>query len=630
MIQCPQCKHENDDRDRRPRRCEECGADLQAIQATSSPALEQAEIESQVPVDVDKSPAPEAVPFQEQMEEALEDGIVDREEFQELKQADHSGPVSEDPISEATLTPNEMVFLEKAREAWADDKLTVEEVKELAQLKDSLEISDVRVSELHSIAMESSGSAEMDDADPDESVSGTRPRLTLGINVNQFYMEGFKGILDLKLENGGLDDIGSVKVEVSSDLLTQTGTWNCRLSSGRAVYKKFQVRADLAGIELIEFRIAAHAGDQVHAYWTETDIPVFERTQDLRNISIQADNIVGVGSVADNAKSMGNAVRGQMDALIRMDKIKNATDLMREYRKMTPSYHRLTLEHDPGRSRELSEAVAAKLAPQEKRIVQPTRGSLAESASLAIKGIDRPVNVLLLAKPEVHLGKHRSTDIVTRILPRSSARDEQSNRMSRRHCRIELAAQGLLITDNQTANGTCLDGELLVAEQQLLGATSRVIELAGVLALEVFLAQGPGSAENRAQYDKLAQTCLGEMWESAARHDINALTLRRCDNLGQEDTNGFERYCLIYRWATLGSDGQCSICISDKGLEPIHAALVYLNSRFYLENLSDHSSVFVNDTVLAKGELIPLSFGDSLRIERLEMEFAQAQQIGIG
>jgi hypothetical protein len=49
-----------------------------------------------------------------------------------------------------------------------------------------------------------------------------------------------------------------------------------------------------------------------------------------------------------------------------------------------------------------------------------------------------------------------------------------------------------------------------------------------------------------------------------------------------------------------------------------------------LENLTDRSSVFVNDTVLAKGELIPLSFGDSLRIERLEMEFAQAQQIGIG
>jgi hypothetical protein len=142
MIQCPQCKHENDDRDRRPRRCEECGADLQGIQATSAPPLEQPEIESQAAVHLDESPAPEAAPFLEQMEDALEDdGIVDREEFQELKQADHSGPVSEESISEASLTANEMIFLEKAKEAWADDKLTVEEVKELAQLKDSLGIS---------------------------------------------------------------------------------------------------------------------------------------------------------------------------------------------------------------------------------------------------------------------------------------------------------------------------------------------------------------------------------------------------------------------------------------------------------------------------------------------------------
>jgi len=176
--------------------------------------------------------------------------------------------------------------------------------------------------------------------------------LTLGINVNQFYMEGFKGVLDLKLENAGIDDIASVTVEVSSDLLTQTEAWTSRLSSGRAVYKKLQVKADSAGIELIQFRILAQAEDQVHAFGGETDIPVFERTQDLRNISIQADNIVGVGSAAQHAKSMGNAVRGQMESLIRMDKIKDATDLMREYRKMSPSYRAIDLEYHSERSRQ--------------------------------------------------------------------------------------------------------------------------------------------------------------------------------------------------------------------------------------------------------------------------------------
>ncbi len=72
---------------------------------------------------------------------------------------------------------------------------------------------------------------------------------------------------------------------------------------------------------------------------------------------------------------MGNAVRGQMESLIRMDKIKNATDLMREYRTMSADYHRLSLEYDPEHSS----------GTRAKRIVVPSRGSLTESASLSIK-----------------------------------------------------------------------------------------------------------------------------------------------------------------------------------------------------------------------------------------------------
>lgn len=266
MIQCPKCKHEIDDTACRPRVCEQCGADLQDLQATRSP-VEQPDTGSQPDMD-----------------------------------------------------PN--------------------------------------------------------DDHRDELASDICTDLKLGINVNQFYMAGFKGVLDLKLENIGLDGFESVQVEVSSDLLTQTETWDCSLASAQTTFKKFQVRAEAAGIELIQFRILARAGQEVQAFWAETDIPVFENTQDLRNISIQADNIVGVGSVAQNAKSMGNAIRGQMDALIRMDKIKNATDLMREYRKMAPSYGTIDLQYDPERSRTASVTDA-------KGIGLPTPGCQTDSVSPA-------------------------------------------------------------------------------------------------------------------------------------------------------------------------------------------------------------------------------------------------------
>jgi predicted component of type VI protein secretion system len=118
------------------------------------------------------------------------------------------------------------------------------------------------------------------------------------------------------------------------------------------------------------------------------------------------------------------------------------------------------------------------------------------------------------------------------------------------------------------------------------------------------------------------------MWETAAKAVINAITLERIGNLGEDDKNGYESYCLIYRMATVGSASSCSIRIIDKGLEPIHAGILYLGRRFYLENLSKLTDV-VNDRTLSKGELMPLSFGDRIRIARLDMRILQRSQIFI-
>ena len=378
MIRCSQCNHENDDRQRRPQRCEECGAELKGVSPTDSR--------------LEKTVAPD----------------------------DHTLACS------------------------------------------------------HSSRTESHSKQAGNDDHP----------LILGINVNQFYMQGFKGVLDLKLANCGLEDIDSATVEVSSDLLEHIETWHCQLACARAVYKKFQIKADSAGIELIRFRVVVQRGASFLAFWAEADIPVFEKTQDLRNISIQADNIVGVGSVAEHAKSMGNAVRGQMDSLIRMDKIRNATDLMREYRTMAPDYFHLTLESDPQRSQQLTESLSASRTGHGNRIIDASRGTLTDGASLEVQGGRAPHRIVLLAKSEVTLGKHRSCDIVTRILPRSPQQDELSNRISRTHARIELSTDGLWVTDNQTVNGTRLDGQLLDSQRTEIGDQARCLELAEVLTLD--------------------------------------------------------------------------------------------------------------------------------------------------
>ena len=55
--------------------------------------------------------------------------------------------------------------------------------------------------------------------------------------------------------------------------------------------------------------------------------------------------LIDVGSVADG-KSMGNVIKVQIDSLIKQGNIKNANDLMIEYRKLPPNFVNLNLKLD--------------------------------------------------------------------------------------------------------------------------------------------------------------------------------------------------------------------------------------------------------------------------------------------
>jgi predicted component of type VI protein secretion system len=233
-----------------------------------------------------------------------------------------------------------------------------------------------------------------------------------------------------------------------------------------------------------------------------------------------------------------------------------------------------------------------------------------------------------VAKPKVTLGKNRQSDIITRICPRSFDNDKKSNKISRNHCYLELKEKGVFIKDNNSINGTLLDGKAIDVSGKQIKTNSKEIEIGGVLKMSVRCLDGKHGFNNAA-YKELLIEPLGFMWEMAAKTALNSITLERISNLGANDKNGLEKYCLIYRMATIGSASHCSMSFSDKGLEPLHAAILYVSQRFYLENLSDLTDVVVNETALSKNELKPLSFGDRIRIARLDMRFLQKAQLFI-
>jgi len=528
-----------------------------------------------------------------------------------------------------TPEQKEAVFLEKMKAAMKDGNLPLEDIPKLSALRQELGISMERAKELFDKAVQSFRPTQQDDLE--DKPKGHSYGLALHTNVNRFYMEGFRGVLDIKLENLSDTSFDSVKVEVSGDLLAKTEYFSTFLEPCREINKKFSVKPSDPGVNLVQFRVNARCGEQIYAFWAEEDFPVFRETKDLRQISIQAEKFID-NSIADNSKNMGNAVKNQIGSLLSIGKIKDANDLMREFRNLTPLYKTIRLEYDPKRSEELKNSLTISVCPQApaKRIVKSDRGSLTDTASLHIESKEKPVNAVLIAKPTVTIGRARKYDIIARVLPRSAENDPKSLRISAEplQCQLDLTEKGLFIKDIGSPNGTTLDGKNVGSKGGQIDAKTKELELAGVFALSIKWCNSKQGPKDTPYEESLADR-IGQLWKVGTKAGINSITLERINNLGIDDWNGSESYCLIYRMATVGSGNNCSIQFADKGLESVHAAILYLADRFYLENLTDLTDVTVNDTTISKNELMPLSFGDRIRIARLDMKFLQKYQLFI-
>ena len=585
-IKCPNCG--NVLQGERPRFCDQCGCNL-----NESGPQQAAEV-------ADK---PISGPSEHsQLAEPLK-----------LRRAD-------DPI---TSNEKQTVYLEKLKEAWSDGKMPVSELEELGSLREELGITDSQAEELSEKAIESLRPVQKDDFE-EEPKRATSRGIALSLNMNQFYMQSFRGVIDIKIENLSDNPFDSVKMELSSDLLARSEQRSFRLEACENVRNRFQVKPTDAGVYYIQFRISAKQGNSMYAYTAEATPLVLPKVEDVKDVQIQADNLVNLGQASEKF-NIGGVIDLHMDEMIKSRKIKTAYDFMMEYKKLPPKFQMLQLTFDPDRSKQLENSGAA---ANGKRIVEPTRGSLTDTASLQIQSKDRPVNIVLVAKSKVTLGKNKRNDIVIRICPRSGVNDNQSNQISRNHCCLELTEKGAFIKDNNSVNGTLLDGKAMNASGKQIKANTKELEIGGVLKMSVRCLDDKHSF-NKAAYKEVLNKSLGTLWEMAAKTALNSITLERANNLGANDKNGFEKYCLVYRIATIGSASHCSISFADKGLEPLHGAILYHGQRFYLENLSDLTDVAINETTLSKNELEPLSFGDRIRIARLDMRFLQKEQLFI-
>ena len=265
-----------------------------------------------------------------------------------------------------------------------------------------------------------------------------------------------------------------------------------------------------------------------------------------------------------------------------------------------------------------------------KRISWPQRGDVTDMASLSLQWNGRSMNLVLIAKASVKIGRRKSYDLVARLLPSNEPNDQLSLRIAstKPQCVVDLSQGGVYVRDLNSRNGTQLDGQAVDSAGRQVQCRYRTLGLANVLDLEIRYF-GVQDCLDMSGYEDVLGDAKGSLWAKASDSDVNALVLRRINNLGCEDSNGCENYCVVYRVATIGSHDDNAICFTDQGLRPCHAALVYLKGCFHLENLCGVMNVKVNNHSLSRGKLMPLRFGDRIQIADLDMTFHRKHQLYI-
>lgn len=220
---------------------------------------------------------------------------------------------------------------------------------------------------------------------------------------------------------------------------------------------------------------------------------------------------------------------------------------------------------------------------------------------------EESINIGLVAKTSVALGRRRGNDIVTRVYPPSVENDCLTGVISSNHARIAFTANGAELHD-QSTYGTTMAGHVLSGDSALLPQGTE-IRLADALSLGCKLFYGNDSDSLSALRRFVKRYLGGTLLDPVG--PLRAVRLNRLDNLP-----GVEEYVVFQHIVTVGSGPDCEIQIRDSSVSPIHAQILWLGNSMWLESLQTRRDTLADGQQIPRNQLVPLhpnlplQFGD--------------------
>lgn len=424
----------------------------------------------------------------------------------------------------------------------------------------------------------------------------------LYVNFNHALVDGNVSTIGFRVVNEGVTPIENAEIYVSSRGLQGESLLRVRRLAPTAKSDLLaEVEAARSGNFILQLAVAWDQGGQRYAFRGQRPLRIY-KTPENSNV------VINISDINSNTGGGANQALGaeygdvQISNLIEKGAIKTLNDLLEI--ELPDNFQRIPLELDYEVSH-INMAVRGatgglRIPPGHLATVQPATVCTFEPVGVP----EPPLPFRLVARPQFRLGRARAdADFVSWVLPRNASNDEKSKRVSKVQAIAELTADGIVIRDNASANGTLFDNVPLDDKGTTLPRQGRLL-LAG--AVEVDFDRIAPASEAGPVIANLRQ------WAGPDAAPLPQRGAVRFEVVSS-DAQPLNAFWLLSD-ASFGTSRSNAVSLADPTLAEVQGRIHHFRGCFWIETTANNSAVQVDHTTLRPGEIVPLASGQQLRL----------------
>ncbi len=426
--------------------------------------------------------------------------------------------------------------------------------------------------------------------------------LEMAVNFSRMLVAGHSTTLELRIGSREPQPLENLQINLESRGLSGPVSINLRrLAAGQQPVKILEVDPARAGNFVLQVGATWESAGQQFAYRGQRQMKVLQAPES-GNIQIS------IGDIQSNSGTGANQGLGGDRGDVRIDNllggIKTLNDLLEL--ELPEKFHVIPLELDYELSRTAIDghrrraAEALRIPPNLLTTVNPGTVCLFESAD----NTEQPLPFRLVAQPQFRLGRARAeADFITWVLPRNTANDERTMRVSKVHVIADISTGTLVLRDNATANGSVLDGQILDGAGATLAHRGKLM-LGG--AVEIDIARFDSGRTND------PPIANERSWNGPGQSKPPLRGAVRCEVITTE-LQPLNSVWLLSD-AAFGTNRANAVVLEWLELAEIQGRFHHYRGCFWVENTTETGLVRVDNLTLLPGSIAPLATGQLLRL----------------